>query len=199
MKRVIKNILIKFLRKSSVISGLLELSEQHQVVFDLRKLNPKSRINLRNCFYYDDIRSIEFKNNTLIGPNNVFFIHDDKISHIKSNLIVGENTYIGEQNNIRAAGASILIGDNCLISQQVSIVSTNHGTVRDTLMNEQKWVTKGDIIIGNDVWIGCSSQILAGVKIGDGAIIAAGSLVNKDVESYAIVGGVPAKLISYRE
>ena len=66
-------------------------------------------------------------------------------------------------------------------------------------MNSQKWVSKGDVIIGNDVWIGCSSQILAGVKIGDGAIIAAGSLINKDVESYSIVGGVPAKLIGYRK
>ena len=199
MKSVIKKIIIKFLRKSSVVSGLLELSEQHNVIFELRKLNPKSRINLRNCFYFDDIRSIKLKNNTLIGPNNVFFIHDEENSLAKSKLIVGENTYIGEQNNIRAAGASILIGDNCLISQQVSIVSTNHGIAKDTLMNAQKWVSKGDIIIENDVWIGCSSQILAGVKIGEGAIIAAGSLVNKDVESYSIVGGVPAKLISYRK
>ena len=194
-----KKLLIKIFRKSNVIAGLLELSEQHNVIFELRKLNPKSRINIRNCFYYDDIRSIELKGNTLIGPNNVFFIHDEENSVLKSKLIVGENTYIGEQNNIRAAGASILIGDNCLISQQVSIVSTNHGIDKDTLMNSQKWVSKGDIIIGNDVWIGCSSQILAGVKIGEGAIIAAGSLVNKDVESYSIVGGVPAKLISYRK
>ncbi len=194
-----KKLLIKIFRKSNVIAGLLELSEQHNVIFELRKLNPKSRINIRNCFYYNDIRSIELKSNTLIGPNNVFFIHDEENSVLKSKLIVGENTYIGEQNNIRAAGASILIGDNCLISQQVSIVSTNHGIDKDTLMNSQKWVSKGDIIIENDVWIGCSSQILAGVKIGEGAIIAAGSLVNKDVESYSIVGGVPAKLISYRK
>ena len=199
MKSVIKKIIIKILSKSSVISGLLELSEQHNVIFELRKLNLKSRINLRNCFYFDDIRSIELKNNTLIGPNNVFFIHDEENSLVKSKLIVGENTYIGEQNNIRAAGASIRIGDNCLISQQVSIVSSNHGSARDILMNAQKWVSKGDIIIGNDVWIGCSSQILAGVKIGEGAIIAAGSLINKDVESYSIVGGVPAKLIGYRK
>ena len=199
MTRVIKKIFLKFLRKSTFISGLLELNEQHQVVFELRKLNPKSRINLRNCFYFDDIRSIGLKSNTLIGPNNVFFIHDEEDSPLKSKLIVGANTYIGEQNNIRAAGASILIGDNCLISQQVSIVSTNHGIAKETLMNAQKWVSKGDIIIENDVWVGCSCQILAGVKIGEGAIIAAGSLVNKDVESYSIVGGVPAKLISYRK
>ena len=54
------------------------------------------------------------------------------------------------------------------------------------------------IIIGNDVWIGANVSILPGVTIGDGAIVAAGAVVTKDVEPYAIVGGVPAKLIKYR-
>ena len=54
------------------------------------------------------------------------------------------------------------------------------------------------ITIGNDVWIGANAIILPGVKIGDGAIIAAGAVVTKDVDDYAIVGGVPAKLIRYR-
>ena len=52
--------------------------------------------------------------------------------------------------------------------------------------------------IGNDVWIGANVILLPGVKIGDGAILAAGAVVTKDVEPYAIVGGVPAKLIKYR-
>ena len=52
--------------------------------------------------------------------------------------------------------------------------------------------------IGNDVWIGYGATILAGVKLGDGAIVAAGAVVTKDVEPYAIVGGVPAKTIKYR-
>lgn len=53
-------------------------------------------------------------------------------------------------------------------------------------------------IIGNDVWIGANAIILQGVTIGDGAIIAAGAVVTKDVPPYAIVGGVPAKVIKYR-
>lgn len=64
-------------------------------------------------------------------------------------------------------------------------------------------LTSNDIVtsppeIGNDVWIGSNVTILRGVKIGDGAVIAAGAVVNKDVPSYAIVGGVPAKVIRYR-
>lgn len=58
--------------------------------------------------------------------------------------------------------------------------------------------SKGDVIIGNDVWIGMNTLILSGVEIGDGAVIGAGSVVFKNVEPYSIVGGNPAKLIRYR-
>lgn len=59
-------------------------------------------------------------------------------------------------------------------------------------------VSKGDIIVEDDVWIGCGSTILSGVRIGQGAVVAAGSVVTKDVPPYALVGGVPAKVIKYR-
>lgn len=58
--------------------------------------------------------------------------------------------------------------------------------------------TKGEIIIGDDVWIGIRCIIMSGVKIGKGSIIAAGSVVTKDVPPYSIVGGIPAKVIKYR-
>lgn len=60
------------------------------------------------------------------------------------------------------------------------------------------WDNKGDIVIGNDVWIGFEAIILSGVKIGDGAIIGARAVVTKDVPPYTIVGGVPAKIIRKR-
>ena len=60
------------------------------------------------------------------------------------------------------------------------------------------WDNKGDIVIGNDVWIGYEAIIMAGVTIGDGAIIASRAVVTKDVEPYTIVGGVPAKMIKRR-
>jgi virginiamycin A acetyltransferase len=58
--------------------------------------------------------------------------------------------------------------------------------------------SKGDVIIEEDVWIGSNSVILSGVNVGRGAVIAAGSIVNKDIPPYAIVGGVPAKIIKMR-
>jgi len=60
------------------------------------------------------------------------------------------------------------------------------------------WDNKGDIVVGNDVWIGFEAVILAGVTIGDGAIIGSRAVVTKDVEPYSIVGGVPAKVIRKR-
>ena len=63
---------------------------------------------------------------------------------------------------------------------------------------EKDTFSKGAILIGSDVWVGARAIILSGVKIGDGAVIAAGAVVAKDVPPYAIVGGVPAKLIKYR-
>lgn len=63
---------------------------------------------------------------------------------------------------------------------------------------EKEAVSKGKIIVGDDVWIGFNSLILSGVNIGQGAVVAAGSVIVKDVPPYAIVGGNPAKVIKYR-
>lgn len=60
------------------------------------------------------------------------------------------------------------------------------------------WDNRGDIVVGNDVWIGYEAVVMAGVRIGDGAIIAARAVVTRDVPAYAIVGGIPAKVIRMR-
>ena len=102
----------------------------------------------------------------------------------------------------------IKIGNFVSIAPQVYFhLSTEHFTqhistfpfkVRVEKSCKKESFGKGDIVVGDDVWIGFGSQILSGVTIGQGAIIAAGSIVTKDVPPYSIVGGVPAKVIKYR-
>jgi acetyltransferase-like isoleucine patch superfamily enzyme len=198
--RRIKHNFILFLSKNTFLAILFENYFEHKLIFKLRKQFPKTLINLNNSFILKNNECIDLKENVVIGAYNVICVLDQfENSQENSVLTIGDGTYIGESNNIRAAGGSISIGSNCLISQQVSIIATDHGINKDQLMKSQNWVKKGDIVIGDDVWIGCSSQILSGVTIGNGAVIAAGSLVNKDVEPYSIVAGIPAKFIKYRD
>ena len=82
----------------------------------------------------------------------------------------------------------------------MSIIAANHETKADTPIIMQPWSEKNNFVeIGNDVWLGCGVVVLPGVKIGNGAIVAAGAVVTADVQDYDIVVGVPAKFIKKRE
>lgn len=123
---------------------------------------------------------------------------------------MGRCTYIGNDCSIYAD-----IGRYCSIASQVNVAVGKHpsstwvsthpaffSNLRQcgmTYANESLFDEKtGNTTIGNDVWVGFGATILGGVTIGDGAIVAAGAVVTKDVPPYAIVGGVPAKVIRYR-
>jgi len=103
----------------------------------------------------------------------------------------------------------VKIGKKCSIAIDVLFILANH--LLDTFSTSPSTVSlfnhkqgnlsgysKGDIIIKNDVWVGARSIILDGITIGNGCVIAAGSVVTKDVPAYAVIGGNPAKLIKYR-
>ena len=86
-----------------------------------------------------------------------------------------------------------------MMGPYVTILTHTHKIDRtDIPMGQQGNIVK-EVVIGNDVWIGMRSIIMPGVKIGNGAVIGAGAVVTKDVPDYAIVGGVPAKVIRYRK
>lgn len=174
------------------------------IITDYRKVESLKKkyscnIDYRVRISYDNIDNFQIGKNVYIGAYSVIFVTDE---HAKRTcqLIIGENTYIGEQNNIRAAGGTIKIGKNCLISQQVSIIGSDHNYKKGINIQDQPWKSENSgVEIGDDVWIGCSTQIMAGVTIGNGAVIAAGSVVTKNVEENTVVAGVPAKFIKHRE
>lgn len=131
--------------------------------------------------------------------------HDDTFFNV---VKVGKKTY-GRINAIYtgATNESLIIGSYCSIGSEVlfllgsehpyQYISTFPFKVKCSGYLHEA-TTKGPIRLGDDVWIGERSMILSGVTIGQGAIIAAGSVVVKDVPPYSIVGGNPARLIKYR-
>ena len=145
------------------------------------------------------------KNIILPKKEYYFFMADNPKFH---KYEIGDYTY-GEPI-IEDFGSKLKIGKFCSIARGVTILLGGEHNVFwnstypfNEVFDEAKEIkghpaTKGDTEIGNDVWIGTEAIILSGVTIGDGAVIAARSVVVKDVEPYTIVGGNPAKVIKKR-
>lgn len=121
---------------------------------------------------------------------------------------IGSYTY-GKINidTSNAIGEGLMIGNYCSISNQSCFLLSGEHDINcfstypydEFILNESnKRKTKGEIIIDDDVWICDNALIISGVHIGQGAIIAAGAVVTKDVPPYAVVGGNPGKIIKYR-
>lgn len=86
-----------------------------------------------------------------------------------------------------------------MMGPEVVIYTRNHSHRKDELMIGQGYEETKPVVIGDDVWIGRRAIIMPGVKIATGTVVGAGAVVTKDTEAYSIVGGVPAKVIGYRE
>jgi virginiamycin A acetyltransferase len=140
------------------------------------------------------------------------------------NIIVGDYTYYDDfehvehfEKNVRYLfdfiGDQLIIGKFCMIASGVSFIMNGANHLTDAItsypfaifgedwadaMEGKTYPTKGNTVIGNDVWIGHNATIMPGITIGDGAIIATNSTVTKNVKPYSIVGGNPAKEIRMR-
>ena len=105
-------------------------------------------------------------------------------------MVIGRYNIISSKNLIK-------IGNYCRFGSFVQILDNGHGFEKETLIKDQDAIIR-ETIIGDDVWVGVGAKILMGVTIGNGAVIGANSVVTKDIPSYAIAVGVPAKVIKYR-
>ena len=140
------------------------------------------------------------------------------------NIIVGDYTYYDDFENVENfeknvkyhfdfVGDKLIIGKFCMIASDVKFIMNGANHLTDSFstypfaifgkgwedaMDGKNYPKKGDINIGNDVWIGVNVVIRRGVTIGTGAVIGANSFVNRNVPPYSVVAGCPAKIIKYR-
>lgn len=188
------------MKKSNLTKVQFERPSSIQYVIEIIK----SFLSLYTFKYY--LNSISFKHvNFIIGRRKAKIGEGSKV-HPTVVIRQGERVSIGahcliNHNNVLQAGKSvgrIIIGDYVQTGPGVMMFAFNHSIDDIEVPSILQDYYDGDIIIEDDVWIGAGSIILAGVTIRKGAVIAAGSVVNKDVEGYAIYGGIPAKKIKSR-
>lgn len=150
------------------------------------------RIKMKlNCEYHteSEIREI-FADLTSKPINETLRLVPPFHTDCGKNIHIGENVFINSNCTMQDQGG-IYIGDDVLIGHNVCLLTLNH----DFNPEKRAELHPSPIHIGDKVWIGSNATILPGVSIGDGAIIAAGAVVTKDVEKNTIVAGVPAKVI----
>jgi acetyltransferase-like isoleucine patch superfamily enzyme len=136
--------------------------------------------------------AITFGRGTVVKPYVVIVNHTGKI-------VIGARCALSSFNHISTGDEDLVIGDHVRIGPNVTILGADRNVKRrDALIVDQGRSHKATSI-GNDVLIGAGAVILPGCRIGTGAVIGAGSVVNMDVEPYAIVAGVPARVIGERE
>lgn len=162
---------------------------------------------MKKISYYLGMCVLKLKNlgKILIAQYNTQAVNGKKI-YISGETVIAypQNIYIGDGSSINGGqiiaspNAKIKIGENTIISYNVHIRTDMHNYEDLEINIKDQGHTEEDIIIGNNVWIGFGAQIMSGVTIEDGAIIAAGAVVTKDVKKNEIVGGVPAKKIKIR-
>lgn len=201
---MLKPLLQKILLHILPATKIMEEFEKSKIDTCLRQV----RIGKNSSFYPEtkiynlkkDPGSIRIGENTHIRGTLLLFPYGKEIK-------IGDNCYIGE-NSILWSGDWIEIGNDVLISHNVNIVDTNSHEINDkeraagylNMIINGHSTQKGNIKtapikIGSHAWINFNSSILKGVTIGDGAIIAAGSVVTKDVPPYTLAGGNPAQVI----
>jgi acetyltransferase-like isoleucine patch superfamily enzyme len=125
-----------------------------------------------------------------------------QISHLvkirgASHTSIGNNTLVTNRCILDSRGG-LTIGDDVLVGYESIIITSSHRFEDPNTPIRLQGAKTAPVVIGNDVWLGTRVLVMPGVTIGNGAVVAAGAVVTKDVPPYAIVGGVPARIIGHR-
>lgn len=141
-------------------------------------------------------QGIEFGDNVSIGAFSRIIV-STSFNNIGEKIKIGNNVGIGEFAYLGGSGG-LEIGDECIVGQYLSCHPENHNYVDLETSIRYQGVNRKGIRIGKNCWIGSKVTILDGVEIGDGCILAAGSVITKSFPENSIIGGVPAKLLKTR-
>ena len=162
-------------------------------------LEPAKNCVFRGKVYLKDPHRIRLGEQNSFGDNLYLTAWSQFSENQNPALItIGNHCDFGAFNHITSTN-QIVIGDSCLTGKWVTISDNNHGTTslidlkQPPIMRDV--ISKGPIIIGKDVWIGDKATILGGVTIGDGAVVAANTVVTKDVPAYSVCAGNPGRII----
>lgn len=142
---------------------------------------------------------ISLANDVCISERCVIEVYDTyQDQHFSPILTIGANSHLGDDGHITCVN-KIQIGNNVRMGRKVLITDNAHGasdrSLLDIAPNKRPLVSKGPVIIEDNVWIGEMVCIMPGVKIGKGCIIGANAVVTKDIPPYCVAGGNPAKVI----
>lgn len=194
LRRILKRKYLKYKYRFNYTNSTSELivnPEDSVLIARNAKLNVKGKFsiseNLPNNYGRSSILRMDENSELEADVNACFMYGADIILFTNSKLKIGKNSFVNSDARVRCHDL-ISIGEDCAISHGVTIMDSDAHVMNGRLH-------KGAISIGNHVWIGTQVTVLSGVTIGDGAVVAAGTLVNRDVPPRTLVGGVPARLI----
>jgi len=144
------------------------------------------------CHRYDQYRqNYDIHEDFLFNGDGILFYGDGEI-------VAKQDTYVGRYSQIQSVeDYNVVIGENCSISHFIKIYTSNKLADQDLSQPDTKY-SQGNVIIGDDVWIGASVFITEDVEIGDNAVIGANSVVTRDIPSHTIAAGAPAKVQKFK-
>jgi acetyltransferase-like isoleucine patch superfamily enzyme len=161
----------------------------------LMKSFPGLSMAFPSCWQLDNVKAISIGKSVCIGPySDIVVLASTPYSPIEGKLSIGNGVVIGSGANIRAAGGVIVIGDNALLGQKVSLIAANHQVDNKAPYRDLPWnADKTGVVLEDNVWIGAGVIILPGSTVGKNSVVAAGSVVTKNIPSNQLWAGVPAK------